>query len=68
MKASLTRKGYYLNGSFTESDARDYILCHLTLSIAGEVSDDQGPAAMWEWLESRFGDKNRMSVSSSPLK
>jgi hypothetical protein len=65
MKASLTRKGFYKDANFVaeyNSQSCDFILCHLTLSIAGDIPDDEGPETMWNWLESRFGDDNRWDL------
>ena len=65
MKAHLKKKKYLVNDIFTEStseDAVDLILTNLSLNIAGDIPDDQGPKVMWDWLESRYGDDNRWDL------
>jgi hypothetical protein len=32
------------------------------LNIAGDIPDDQGPKAMWDWLESRYEDDSRWDL------
>jgi len=35
------------------------IMQHLSLNIAGDVPDEEGPIVLLEWLKSRYGDINR---------
>ena len=40
-------------------EAVNHIMQHFSLSIAGDVSDEDGPIFLLEWLKSRYGDINR---------
>ncbi|MFN5854603.1 MAG: hypothetical protein ACK456_01675 [Pseudanabaenaceae cyanobacterium] len=65
MKAHLKKKKYVIENVFVEDkqeEAIDLILTNLSLNIAGDIPDDQGPQAMWDWLESRYGDDNRWDL------
>ena len=65
MKAHLKKKKYVIENVFVEDkqeEAIDLILTNLSLNIAGDIPDDQGPQVMWDWLESRYGDDNRWDL------
>ena len=66
IKATLRKKKLMLSdGSFDptmESDACDVILTSMSLNIARDIPDDEGPQAMWDWLKSRYGDDNKWDL------
>ena len=42
-----------------DDEAVGIIMQHLSLNIAGDVPDEEGPIVLLDWLKSRYGDINR---------
>ena len=62
MKASLATKKLVVKNEAQagkSEEAVNLIMQNLSLSIAGDVPDEDGPIVLLDWLKSRYGDINR---------
>ena len=62
IKATLTTRKLVIKNIVQTDNADEavgIIMQHLSLKIAGDVPDEEGPIVLLDWLKSRYGDINR---------
>jgi hypothetical protein len=62
IKATLTTRKLIIKNEVQpgkDDEAVGIIMQHLSLNIAGDVPDEEGPIVLLDWLKSRYGDINR---------
>ena len=67
MNANLSIKKLIVKGEIQpgkDEEAANLIRTSITLKIAGDLPDDEGPLKMLDWLKSRYGDDNRWDAES----
>ena len=67
MNANLSIKKLIVKGEIQpgkDEEAANLIRTSITLKIAGDLPDDEGPLKKLDWLKSRYGDDNRWDAES----